>query len=165
MKKLRQLHDEGGVRIAPNVGEMLRKEIQGLHSAGFPSENLIRGMDLDGLFGMTFEDLSTARRDALLQTETDFSRDIDALAVKTNMLLGRFGGTTEGTTEEREAAYRSARSTIAHDRDFVCEFFADFVCRGNHAPSAAPLLAAIARSDAFGPSIDGCRSSFSTALS
>ena len=86
LRKLRQLHDEGGVRIAPNVGEMLHKEIQGLHSAGVPSDNLIRGMDLDGLFGMTFEDLSTARRDALLQTETGFSRDIDALAVAMGML-------------------------------------------------------------------------------
>ena len=151
LSKLREIHCDGAVHVAPNVGELLRKEILGLSPAGAPAENLIRGLPLDEFFGMTFEALAKARRDALHQTEMEFWRDVDGLVKKANMLLGRFRGTCEGTTQERKQACDIARNTIARDRGFVSAFFADFVCRGNHPLPGSPILAAIARSDTFGP--------------
>ena len=150
LSKLRELHRHNAVRVAPNVGEMLRREIHRLGPAGPPSENLIHGLDLNTFFGMRFHDLSAARRKALLSTETSFDRDVDGLIARVNMLQGRVGGITQGTTDQRKAAFRAARQTVAEDQDFISRFFADFVCRGDHAPGAS-LLAEVARSDTFGP--------------
>ena len=133
------------------MGELLRREILGLHHAGAPSDNLIQGLPLDEFLGLSFENLAQARRNALQQTEMQFSRDVDGLVAKANMLLGRFRGTSEGTTQERKKAYGIVRNTIAHDRDFISTFFGDFACQGKHLEPAAPILAAIARSNGFGP--------------
>ena len=151
LRKLRDIHRHGALHVAPNVGELLRREILGLNHAGAPSDNLIHGLPLDDFFGLSFEDLAQARRSALQQTEVQFSRDVDGLVAKANMLLGRFRGTSEGTTQERKKAYGIARNTIARNRDFISAFFADFVCQGRHLEPAAPILAAIARSNGFGP--------------
>ena len=154
LRKLRDIHRHGALHVAPNVGELLRREILGLNHAGAPSDNLIHGLPLDDFFGLSFEDLAQARRSALQQTEVQFSRDVDGLVAKANMLLGRFRGTSEGTTQERKKAYGIARNTIAHNRDFISAFFADFVCQGRHLEPAAPILAAIARSNGIWPSVD-----------
>ena len=151
LRRLRDVHHHGGVHIAPNVGELLRKEIHGLCPAGAPSENLIEGLDLDAFFGVRFDDLSNARRDALADTEVTFGRDTDALVTRANALQGCFARTCAGTAEERKEGYRRARNAVAQDRDFIAGFLAEFVCRGRHAPREAPLLTEIARSDAFGP--------------
>ena len=151
LKEIRQLHASAGVHVAPNVGELLRQEIQGLDCAGAPSDNLIRGLKREGFLGMSFEDLSRARRDALRQTDRDFALNVDQLVIRANMLSASLPGTCEGTTKQRKEAYRKARATIAQDRDFVAGFFADFVCRAPDAPPEAPLLERIARSDVFGP--------------
>ena len=151
LRKLREVHRVGGVHVAPNLGELLRKEIHGLSRAGTPSENLIGGLDLDAFLSIKFDDLSKARREALDGTELDFGHDVDGLITRANMLQGCVPGTCEGTTEERKQAYRQAKETIAHDKEFVAGFFADFVCRGKHAPPGAPLLAAIARRGGLGP--------------
>lgn len=151
LRKLREIHRHGAVHVAPNVGELLRREILGLHHAGAPSDNLIQGLPLDEFLGLSFENLAQARRNALQQTEMQFSRDVDGLVAKANMLLGRFRGTSEGTTQERKKAYGIVRNTIAHDRDFISTFFGDFACQGKHLEPAAPILAAIARTNGFGP--------------
>ena len=152
LSKLRELRRYDAVRVAPNVGEMLRKEIHRLGRAGPPSENLVLGLDLDAFFGMRFDDLSTARRDALLSTEMDFDRDVDGLIERVNMLQGVVHGIAKGMTDQRrKAAFHAARETVAEDHDFVRRFFADFVCSGDHAPPGASLLAEVARSGAFGP--------------
>ena len=151
LSKLREIHCDSAVHVAPNVGELLRKEILGLSSAGAPAENLIHGLPLDEFFGMPFEDLAKARRDVLRQAEMELWRDVDGLVKKANMLLGRFRGTCEGTTQERKEACDIAKNTIARDRGFISAFFADFVCRADYPLSGAPILAAIARSNTFGP--------------
>ena len=152
LSKLRELRRYDAVRVASNVGEMLRKEIHRLGRAGPPSENLVLGLDLDAFFGMRFDDLSTARRDALLSTEMHFDRDVDGLIERVNMLQGVVHGIAKGMTDRRrKAAFHAARETVAEDHDFVRRFFADFVCSGDHAPPGASLLAEVARSGAFGP--------------
>lgn len=152
LSKLRELHRYGAVRVAPNIGEMLRKEINRLGRAGPPSENLVLGLDLDAFFGMRFDDLSAARRNALATTATDFDRDVDGLIERVNMLQEVVRGIAQGPADQRrKAAFRAAKEMIAEDQDFVTGFFADFVCSGDHAPPGASLLADIARSGAFGP--------------
>lgn len=152
LSKLRELHRYDAVRVAPNVGEMLRKEINRLGRAGPPSENLVLGLDLDAFFGMRFDDLSAARRTALATTATDFDRDVDGLIERINMLQEVVRGIAQGTTDpRRKTAFRAAKETIAEDQNFVTGFFADFVCSGDHAPPGASLLADVARSGAFGP--------------
>ena len=130
---------------------LLRQEIHRLGSAGPPSKNLVLGLDLDAFFGMRFDDLSTARRDALLSTEMDFDRDVDGLIKHVDALRKVVRGISDGTTDQRRAAFRAARDTVANDHDFIARFFADFICTGNHAPRGASLLADIARSGALGP--------------
>lgn len=152
LSKLRELHRRDAVRVAPNLGEMLRQEINRLGRAGLPSENLVLGLDLDTFFGMRFDDLSAARRHALAATATDFDRDVDGLIERVNMLQKIVRGIAQGTTDQRrKAAFNAAKETIAKDRNFVTRFFADFVCSGKHAPPGASLLADVARSGAFGP--------------
>ena len=151
LTKLRELHGYAGVSVAANVGELLRKEIHNLHRAGPPSDNLIDGLDLDAFFSMEFDDLSKARREALRRTEVDFGQDIDGLIARTNTLQRCFPSTCEGTTAKRKEAFRLARQAVAEDRDFLCRFFADFVCEGAHTPPGAPLLAGIARNGTLGP--------------
>ena len=89
LSKLREIHCDGAVHVAPNVGELLRKGILGLRPAGASAENLIHGLPLDEFFGMPFEDLAKARCDALHQTEMQFWQDVVGLVQKANMLLGR----------------------------------------------------------------------------
>ena len=152
LSKLRELHSYGAVRVAPNVGEMFRKELHRLGHAGPPSENLVLGLDLDAFFGARFDHLSAARRDALLSTEMDFDRNVDGLIERANMLQRVVPGIGKGTTDEhRRAAFRAARETVVGDHDFVRTFFADFVCSGDHAPPGASLLAEIARNGILGP--------------
>ena len=152
LSRLRELHRHGAVRVAPNIGEMLRKEINRLGRAGPPSENLVLGLDLDAFFGMRFDDLSAARRNALATTATDFDRDVDGLIERVNMLQEVVRGIAQGTTDQRrKAAFHAAKEMIAEDQNFVTGFFADFVCSGDHAPPGASLLADVARSGAFGP--------------
>lgn len=151
LAKLRELHDHGGLRVAPNVGELLRKEIHDLTKAGPPSDNLIDGLDLHAFFSINFDDLSKARREVLWRTEVDFGRDIDGLITRANMLKRCFPRTCDGTTADRKEAIRQVRRTVAEDRDFLLRFFADFVCLGNHPPPGAPLLAGIARNGTLGP--------------
>ena len=152
LSKLRELHRYDAVRVAPNVGEMLRKEINRLMLAGPPSENLVLGLDLDAFFGMRFDDLSAARRNARATAATDFDRDVDGLIERVNMLQKVVSGMAQGTTyERRKAAFHAAKETVATDQNFVIGFFADFVCSGEHAPPGASLLADVARSGAFGP--------------
>ncbi len=151
LEKLRQIHRSGRLRVAPNMGELLRREIHTLNGAGLPSENTVEGLDLDTFFGIRFDDLSRARREALRSTEADFDRGADGLVACAGTLQGRFRGTCEGTTEQRKEAYRRARETVARDPDFITRFFADFVCQGTHAPPGAPLLATAARDGRLGP--------------
>lgn len=151
LDKLREIHRAGVLHVAPNVGELLRKEILSLSPAGAPSENLIRGLPLDEFFGMQFEDLAQARRDALRQTEQQFWQDVDGLVERANALLGRFRGTCEGTTRQRKEACDRAKQTIAHDQGFVSAFFNDFVCGGDRSGPMARILAAIGQSKIFDP--------------
>lgn len=151
LAKLREVHGHGGLRVVPNVGELLQKEICYLKKAGLPSDNLISGLDLDAFFSVEFDDLSKARREALQGTEADFGQDIDGLITRANMLHGCFPSTCQGTTADRKEAFRSVRQTVAEDRDFLLSFFADFVCYGAHTPPGAPLLAEIARNGTLGP--------------
>lgn len=151
LAKLRELHGHGGLRVAPNVGELLRKEIHNLSKAGLPSDNLIDGLDLDAFFSIEFDDLSSARREALLHTEADFGQDVDGLITRANMLQRCFPSTTEGTTASRKEALGLVRQTVAEDRDFLLRFFADFVCQGTHTPPGALLLAGIARNGTLDP--------------
>jgi len=151
LSKLREVHDHGALRVAPNVGELLRKEIHDLTKAGPPSENLIDGLDLDAFFSIKFDDLSKARREALRSTEADFGQDVDGLINRANMLQRFFPSTREGTAANRKEGFRLARQTVTEDGDFLLRFFADFVCRGAHTPPGAPLLAGIARNGAMSP--------------
>lgn len=152
LAKLRELHRCDAVRVTPNVGEMLGQEINHLGRAGPPSENLVLGLDLDAFFGARFDDLSAARRNALVSTATGFDRDVDGLIERVNMLQQVVRGIEQGTTvQRRKAAFHAAKKTVAEDQNFVTGFFADFVCSGDHAPPGASLLANVARSGAFGP--------------
>ena len=151
LEKLRQIHRSGRLRVAPNMGELLRREIHTLNGAGLPSENTVEGLDLDTFFGIRFDDLSRARREALRSTEADFDRGADGLIACAGTLQGRFRGTCEGTTEQRKEAYRRTRETVARDPDFITRFFADFVCQCTQAPPGAPLLATAARDGRLGP--------------
>ena len=151
LAKLREVHGHGGLRVAPNVGELLRKEIHDLNRAGPPSDNLIGGLDLDAFFSIKFDILSKARREALQSTEADFGQDINGLITRTQMLQRCFPSTCEGTTANRREAFRLVRQTVADDREFLLSFFADFVCHGAHTPPGAPLLAEIARNGTLGP--------------
>ena len=151
LAKLREVHGHGGLRVAPNVGELLRKEIHDLTKAGLPSDNLIDGLDLDAFFSIEFDNLSNARREALRHTEADFGQDIDGLITRASMLQRCFPSTCEGTTASRKEALGLARQTVAEDRDFLLRFFADFVCQGTHTPPGALLLAGIARNGTLGP--------------
>ena len=151
LSKLRELHRHDAVRVTPNVGEMLRTEFHRLACAGPPSDNLIDGLDLDTFFGVRFDHHSAARRDALLNTEIDFNRGVDGLIARVNTLEGLVHRITQGTGAQRELAFQAARARVANDREFIIRFFADFVCRSDHAPPGASLLAEVARNGAFGP--------------
>ena len=151
LAKLREVHRSGQLFVAPNIGELLRREIHSLSQAGVPSENLVEGLDLDTFLGTRFHDLSKARREALQSTELDFEHAVDGLVARARTLQGRFRGTCEGTTGQRKEAHRRAREMIAQDTDFISGFFADFVCQATHAPPGAPMLAAIARTGRLGP--------------
>lgn len=151
LAKLREVHRSGRLFVAPNIGELLRREIHSLSEAGVPSENLVDGLDLDTFLGTRFDDLSKARRDALQSTELDFEHAVDGLVARARTLQGRFRGTGEGTTEQRKEAHRRAREMVARDTDFISGFFADFVCQATHAPPGAPMLAAIAGTGRLGP--------------
>ena len=151
LKKLREIHRSGRLFVAPNMGELLRREIHTLNGAGLPSENLVEGLDLDTFFGIRFDDLSRARREALQSTEADFDHGVDGLVACASTLQGRFRGTSAGTTKQRKEAHRRASEMVARDTDFITRFFADSVCQGTHPPPGAPLLAAAARDGRLGP--------------
>ena len=151
LAKLREVHRSGRLLVAPNIGELLRREIHTLSEAGVPSENLVEGLDLDTFLGTRFDDLSRARREALQSTELDFEHAVDGFVARARTLQGRFRGTCEGTTEQRKEAHRRAREMVARDTDFIPGFFADFLCQATHAPPGAPLLAAVARTGRLGP--------------
>ena len=152
LSRLRELHRYDAVRVAPNVGQLLRNEISRLVRAGPPSENLVLGLDLDAFFGMRFDNLSAARRNAVVTVAADFDRDVDGLIERVNMLQEVVRGIAQGKTDQhRKAAFRAAKETIAEDQNFVTGFFANFVCSGNHAPPGASLLADVARRGALGP--------------
>ena len=151
LSKLRELNGNGGVYVVSNVGELLRKEIHDLVCAGQPSENLVRGLDLDAFFGAQFDDLTKARRDALALTEIEFDQDVDGLIERANTLHGRIPGPSNGSTEQRERAYGAARQEVAQDRDFIVKFFAEVLCGGTYAPPGARFLMQVAQTGAFGP--------------
>ena len=151
LAKLREVHRAGRLFVAPNMGELLRREIHALTRAGVPSDHLVEGLDIDTFLGSRFHDLSRVRREVLQSTEVDLDRAIDGLVARAGTLQGRFRGTCEGTTEERKEAHRRARETVARDKDFISQFFADFVCQDTHAVPGAPLLATIARNGRLGP--------------
>lgn len=151
LAKLREVHRSRRLFVAPNLGELLRREIHTLRGAGIPSENLVEGLDLDTFLGTRFDDLSKARRQALQGTELDFDHAVDGLVARAGTLQGCFPGTCEGTTEQRKEANRRAREMVSRDTDFIAGFFADFVCQATHAPPGAPLLAEIARTGRLGP--------------
>ncbi|MXW48761.1 MAG: XRE family transcriptional regulator [Gammaproteobacteria bacterium] len=149
MSKLNDLHRAGGVHVAPNVGEMLRKEIRNLVRAGPPSANLIPGLSLDAFF-LQFDELYEARGHEVTRTEADFDRDVDGLIERANTLHNSIRAVLNGS-QPREGVYQDAKRTVAEDRSFISSFFADFVCRGTHAPPRASRLAEIARSGNLGP--------------
>ena len=151
LAKLREVHGRGGLRVAPIVDELLRKEMLNLTKAGLPSDNLIDGLDLDDFLSIKFDDLAKARREALQRTEAGFGQDLDSLITIANMLQRCFPSTCEGTTTSRKRAFRLVRQTIAKDRDFLLRFFVDSVCQSAHAPPAAPFLAGKARNGMLGP--------------
>lgn len=151
LSKLRELRVNGGVYVVSNVGELFRKEIHDLVCAGQPSENLVRGLDLDAFFSAQFDDLTKARRDALALTEIEFDQDVDGLIERANTLHGHIEGTFNGSNEQRSRAYGLVRQEVAHDRDFIVKFFAEVLCGGTHAPPGARFLMQIAQAGAFGP--------------
>lgn len=150
LSKLLDLHRDGGVHVAPNVGALLRKEIDGLACAGPPSENLTQGLGLDSFFAQ-FDELYEDQGDAVSDTEADFDRDVESLIERATMFGDRIPGAFEGTPDQRKEAYREARQTVAEDREFISDFFANFVCREDIAPASATRLAEIARSGKLSP--------------
>ena len=150
LSRLLELHGDGGVHVVPNVGTLLRKEIDGLACAGPPSANLSQGLGLDAFFTQ-FNDLYEDQGNAVSDTEADFDRDVDGLIERANMFGGRIRGASEGTTDQRKEAFREARQTVAEDSEFISDFFANFVCRSAIAPASATRLAEIARSGKLGP--------------
>lgn len=151
LAKLRELKGNGSVYVVSNVGELFRKEIHDLVCAGQPSENIVRGLDLDAFFSAQFDDLTKARRNALALTEIEFDQDVDGLIERANTLHGHIQGTSDGSTEQRKRAYGLARQEVAQDRDFIVKFFAEVLCGGAHAPPGARFLMQIAQTGAFGP--------------
>lgn len=151
LSKLRELRGNGGVYVVSNVGELFRKEIHDLVCAGQPSENLVRGLDLNAFFSAQFDDLTKARQDALALTEIEFDQDVDGLIERANTLDGKIQGTSNGSTEQRKRAYGLARQEVAQDRDFIVKFFVEVLCGGAHAPPGARFLMQIAQTGAFGP--------------
>ena len=151
LSRLRELKGNGGVYVVSNVGELLRKEIHDLVCAGQPSENVVRGLDLDAFFSAQFDDLTKARRDALALTEVEFDQDVDGLIERANTLHGQIRGASNGSTEQRKRAYRLARQEVAQDRDFIVKYFAEVLCGGAYAPPGARFLLQIAQTGAFGP--------------
>ena len=149
LSKLLDVHRNGGVHVTPNVGELLGKEIRHLARAGAPSENLIHGLGLDAFF-THFDELYKARGDAVAHAEADFDRDVDGLIERANTLHNSVRRALDGT-KQREEVYREARQTVAEDRNFIADFFADFVCRGAHRPPRAARLAELARCGDLGP--------------
>ena len=151
LSKLRELKGNGGVYVVSNVGELFRKEIHDLVCAGQPSENLVRGLDLDTFFSAQFDDLTKARRDALALTEIEFDQDVDGLIESANTLDSQIQGISNGSTEQRKRAYGLARQEVAQDRDFIVKFFAEVLCGGAYAPPGARFLMQIAQTGTFGP--------------
>ena len=154
LAKLREVHGHGGLRVAPNVGELLRKEIHDLNKAGPPSDNLIDGLDLDAFFSIRFDNLSKARREALQSTEADFGQDIDGLITRTQMLQRCFPSTCEGTTANRRKAFRASSRNLSAK-----------VPIRRPALRSLPESLVTARWVRSGRSTVGCRCSFSTAWS
>lgn len=150
LSKLLELHRDGGVHVAPNVGALLRKEIDSLTCAGPPSENLTQGLGLDAFFTQ-FDELFEDRGDVTADTEACFDRDVGGLIERANMFGNHIRGEFEGTTDQRKEAYREARQTVAEDRKFISDFFASFVCRSAVAPANATRLSEIAQSGKLGP--------------
>ena len=150
LSKLLDLHRDAGVHVAPNVGALLRMEIDGLAHAGPPSENLTQGLGLDAFFTQ-FDELFEDRGNAVADKEACFDRDIRSLIERANMFRDRIRGAFEGTTDQRKEAYREARKTVAEDREFISHFFADFVSRDADAPANTTSLVRIARSGSLGP--------------
>lgn len=150
LSKLLELHRDGGVHVVPNVGTLLRKEMDGLACAGPPSANLTQGLGLDAFFTQ-FDELFEDRGDVVADTETGFDHDVDNLIERANMFRNRIRGAFQGTTDQRKEAFRESRQTVAEDREFISGFFANFVCRSAIAPASATRLAEIARSGKLGP--------------
>ena len=151
MRKLRELNRVGGVRIVPDLGELMRKEILELTLSGPPSENVIKGIDLGALFDEQFENSSKARREVLKATELRWFNDVDEMIAQANTLFGKIAGAQEGTTENRRQACQRARNTVAHDRDFIAQFFANMMRQKSPKPERALILKSLAQSREFGP--------------
>ncbi len=149
LSKLLDVHRDGGVHVAPHVGELLHREIRDLACAGRPSENLSPGLGLNAFFAQ-FPELHKIQGDVVADTEADFDRDVDGLIERASAFHNSIRGVLDGSNEPEEV-HRQVRQTIAEDRNFVATFFADFVCQGAHAPPRAPRLAELARSGELGP--------------
>ena len=144
LRKLEEVGQEGRIRVVPNVGELLKKEIDGLRPAGRPADNVMEDVDVSELFGMDFDKLGEDRQEALQGRQSDFAGDVKSLISRANAMLGLFPGTSSGSTESRAAAFDDAAKVIADDRAFVPDFFARFVCVGPYAPTNAASLAELA---------------------
>ena len=151
LRKLEEVGREGGIRLVPNVGELRRKEVDGLRPAGRPANNVMDELDVSELFGMDFDNLDEDRLEALRDRRSDFAGDVQSLISSANTMLDLFPGTSSGSTESRAAAFRDAEKVIADDRAFVPNFFGRFVCVGPHAPRNAASLAELARVGGLDP--------------
>ena len=150
LRKLEEAGREGRIRVVPNVGELLEKEIEGLSPAGRPSDNVMADLDVGELYRMDFDNLSAKRREALRGRQSDFGDDLKSLISRSKPMLGVFPETSSGTTESRAAAFDDAARAIADDGALVLEFFARFVCGGAHRPTNSAGLAEIARGGGMG---------------
>ena len=65
LRKLQEVGREDSIRVVPNVGELLKKEIDGLRPAGLPGDNVMAELDVEELYRMDFDDLNAEGREAL----------------------------------------------------------------------------------------------------